>query len=59
MIINQPEDLPETDIVSQHIFDQGHEVDELSKKLYSSGIDIPTASFTTPHPPVNRSVDRE
>lgn len=42
---NQPEGLPEVDIVSQHIFDQGHEVDELAKKLYSDGIDIPTDSF--------------
>jgi hypothetical protein len=43
---NQSETLPETDIVSQHVFDQGHEVDELGKKLYPNGIDIPTDSFT-------------
>jgi hypothetical protein len=42
---NQPESLPETDIVSQHIFDQGHEVDELAKDLYPDGIDVPTDSF--------------
>jgi hypothetical protein len=43
---NQPGSLPATDIVSQHIFDQGHEVDELGKKLYPNGIDITTDSFT-------------
>jgi hypothetical protein len=45
MAFNQPESIPATDIVSQHIFDQGHEVDELGKKLHPGGIDIPTDSF--------------
>lgn len=45
MACNQPESLPAVDIVSQHIFDQGHEVDELAKILYQNGIDVPTDSF--------------
>ena len=43
--INEPERIPETGIVKQHIFDQGHLVGELAKKLFPGGIDIPTDDF--------------
>ena len=43
--INEPEKIPETDPVTQHIFDQGHLVGELAKKLFPEGIDIPTENF--------------
>lgn len=44
-VCNQPRSLPPTGIVSQHIFEQGHEVDELGKKLYPEGVDIAAVSF--------------
>jgi len=38
---HEPERIPETDVVTQYIFDQGHLVGELAKKLFPGGIDIP------------------
>ena len=43
--INEPERIPETDPVTQYIFDQGHLVGELAKRLFPGGIDIPTDDF--------------
>jgi len=43
--INEPERIPEPDAATQHIFDQGHLVGELAKKLYPGGIDVPTEDF--------------
>lgn len=43
--INQPESIPELDIVTQYIFDQGHLVGEYAKKLLPGGIDIPQDDF--------------
>lgn len=43
--IHEPEKMPETDPVTQHVFDQGHLVGELAKKLFPGGIDIPTDDF--------------
>ncbi|MBA7664009.1 hypothetical protein ES703_72059 [subsurface metagenome] len=40
--IHEPEKIPETDPVTQYIFDQGHLVGELAKKLFPEGIDIST-----------------
>lgn len=42
---HEPEKIPETDPVTQHIFDQGHLVGELAKKLFPGGIDISTEDF--------------
>jgi len=42
---NEPERIPETDTVTQYIFDQGHVVGELAKQLFSDGVDIPAADF--------------
>jgi len=42
---HEPEKIPETDPVTQHIFDQGHLVGELAKKLFPGGIDISTDDF--------------
>jgi hypothetical protein len=38
--INEPERIPETDPVTQYIFDQGHLVGEYAKKLFPGGINI-------------------
>ncbi len=42
---HEPERIPETDPVTQYIFDQGHLVGELAKKLFPSGFDLPTDDF--------------
>jgi len=42
---HEPERIPEPDSVTQHIFDQGHEVGYLAKKLFPGGIDIPQDDF--------------
>jgi len=43
--IHEPKKIPETDPVTQYIFDQGHLVGELAKKLFPEGIDISTEDF--------------
>ncbi|MFA5629185.1 MAG: DUF2779 domain-containing protein [Dehalococcoidales bacterium] len=43
--VNCPSDMPEPDAATQHIFDQGHLVGELAKKLFPEGIDVPQESF--------------
>ncbi|MFC1958106.1 DUF2779 domain-containing protein [Chloroflexota bacterium] len=45
MQFHEPEKMPQTDPVTQHIFDQGHLVGELAKKLFPDGIDIPADDF--------------
>lgn len=42
---NEPERIPEPDAATQHIFDQGHLVGELAKKLYPGGTDVPADDF--------------
>ena len=42
---HEPAKIPETDPVTQYIFDQGHLVGELAKKLFPEGIDISTDNF--------------
>ncbi|KAB2879817.1 DUF2779 domain-containing protein [bacterium] len=37
---NAKEEIPKTDAETQAIFDQGHEVGELAKKLYPDGIEV-------------------
>lgn len=43
--INDPEKISEVDLVTQFIFDQGHLVGELAKKLFPDGIDVPDGDF--------------
>ena len=42
---HEPAKIPETDPVTQYIFDQGHLVGELAQKLFPDGIVIPTDNF--------------
>jgi len=42
---NQPKTIPEPDAATQHIFDQGHLVGELARKLFPVGLDVPTEDF--------------
>ena len=44
-ICNDPEKVPEPDASTQSIFDQGHLVGELAKKLFPEGIDVPHDDF--------------
>ena len=43
--IHEPEKIPETDPVTQYIFNQGHLVGELAKRMFPDGIDIYTDDF--------------
>jgi len=43
--VNQPDSMPAVDIVTQHMFDQGHLVGEMAKQLFPGGIDISTDDF--------------
>ncbi|MFC1961679.1 DUF2779 domain-containing protein [Chloroflexota bacterium] len=43
--INDPKQLPQVDLSTQFIFDQGHVVGELAKKLFPEGIDVPSDGF--------------
>jgi hypothetical protein len=45
LIFNDSDKVPVPDAASQRIFDQGHEVGELAKKLYPDGINIPDSDF--------------
>ncbi len=44
--LHAPERIPETDAVTQHLFDQGHLVGEMAKMLFPGGINIPSEDFT-------------
>ena len=43
--INEPVLLSEPDSTTQYLFDQGHLVGELAKKLFPQGINVPTDDF--------------
>jgi len=45
ILFNEPEKIPEVDAATQYIFDQGHLVGELAKKLFPGGIDIHDEDF--------------
>ncbi|MCX6002684.1 MAG: DUF2779 domain-containing protein [Chloroflexi bacterium] len=45
-VVHEPKSIPPPDAVTQFTFDQGHEVGELAKKLFPTGIDIPTGDFS-------------
>jgi len=45
MLFHEPERIPETDTVTRYIFDQGHEVGYLAKRLFPGGIEIPQDNF--------------
>jgi hypothetical protein len=46
LLYNAPESIPEFDASTLRIFDQGHQVGELAKKLFPGGIDIPDEDFS-------------
>ena len=43
--INDPKRLPQVDLSTQFIFDQGHVVGDLAKRLFPKGIDVPNDGF--------------
>lgn len=45
LVFNDPGKVPPPDAGTQQIFDQGHLVGELAKKLYPSGINVPFTDF--------------
>lgn len=42
---HEPRKITEPDAATQHVFEQGHEVGELAKKLFSDGVNIPSGDF--------------
>ncbi|APV44731.1 hypothetical protein Dform_01407 [Dehalogenimonas formicexedens] len=43
--VNDPSLIPQPDLVTQHTFDQGHEVGEVAKRLFTGGIDMSGLGF--------------
>ncbi len=43
--VNQPDCVPQPDAQTQHIFDQGHLVQQYAEKLFPEGIRVPEAVF--------------
>ena len=46
LLFNEPAKIPAPDASTQHIFDEGHRVGELAKRLFPNGINIPINDFT-------------
>jgi len=40
--VHRPEAIPDVNSATQHRFDEGHLVGEYAKKLFPSGIDVPS-----------------
>ncbi len=45
LLLNDPEKIPGPDASTQYVFDQGHLVGELAKKLFPEGINVPFDDF--------------
>jgi hypothetical protein len=45
LLFHDPDKIPAVDASTQHIFDQGHLVGELAKRLFPGGIDVPNQDF--------------
>ncbi len=43
--VNEPKRIPQPDMVTQHTFDQGHEVGDMAKRLFPGGIDMAGLGF--------------
>ena len=43
--VNQPDAVPKPDARTQHLFDQGHLVQEFAEKLFPDGVRVPESSF--------------
>lgn len=43
--VHKPDSLPDPDLQTQDIFDQGHEVGELAKELFENGLDLDNMDF--------------
>jgi len=45
LLFNDKKKVPQPDISTQHIFDEGHRIGELAKNLFSDGVDISDEDF--------------
>ncbi|WP_226846686.1 DUF2779 domain-containing protein [Dehalogenimonas etheniformans] len=43
--VNDPSRIPQPNLITQHTFDQGHEVGEIAKKLFPGGLDMSNLGF--------------
>ncbi|MBN1375425.1 MAG: DUF2779 domain-containing protein [Dehalococcoidia bacterium] len=46
-LIHEPHSVPPPDAAMQFVFDQGHDVGDLAKKLFPGGLDVTTHDFNT------------
>jgi len=45
LLFNDPEKISQPDSSTQHVFDEGHRIGELAKRLFPDGVDIPSEDF--------------
>ncbi|MBF4482339.1 DUF2779 domain-containing protein [Dehalococcoides mccartyi] len=45
LLFNAKDKVPQPDDSTQHVFDEGHRIGELAKRLFPDGIDIPSDDF--------------
>jgi len=45
LLFNDKEKVPQPDISTQHVFDEGHRIGELAKVLFPEGVDISGEDF--------------
>ena len=45
LLFNDKEKVPQPDTSTQHVFDEGHRIGELAKRLFPDGIDISSGDF--------------
>ena len=45
LLFNDKDKVPQPDASTQHVFDEGHRIGELAKRLFLDGIDIPSDDF--------------
>ncbi|OGO35795.1 MAG: hypothetical protein A2147_03165, partial [Chloroflexi bacterium RBG_16_57_8] len=45
LLVNDPDKVPRPDAMTQHVFDQGHLVEQLARKLFADGTEVPFDNF--------------
>jgi len=45
LLFHDPEKVASPDASKQHIFDEGHRLGEIAKRLFPAGVDVPTGDF--------------
>ena len=45
LLVNEPDKVPQPDAQTQHLFDQGHVVQQYAEKLFPGGLRVPESTF--------------